>query len=196
MSIRKLTTLPGICGKRKIRQGKVTLGYDCEGAIQAVQGGWIITSRWNSYDLLYHINKELRERPIEWEFRWVRGHQDRKKLKKNQVYGLLPTSMWTKMLNGIGDTSVGMVLLQLNILRRIVCYGEYVQTVKLSPKRSRPVYTTTTTGFEKPRNFGSDDLTSQALKSMIQIGVLSSGHKWHLPKRNVYGVANTCKILV
>lgn len=80
MSIRKLTT--AICGKWKIRQGKVTLGYDCKGAIQAVQGGWIITSRWNSYHLLYHINKELRERPIEWEFRWVRGHQDRKKLKK------------------------------------------------------------------------------------------------------------------
>ena len=61
MSIRKLTTLPGICGKRKIRQGKVTLGYDCKGAIQAaLQDGWIITSsRWNSYDLLYHINKEL-----------------------------------------------------------------------------------------------------------------------------------------
>ena len=71
-----------ICRKNKISKGKVTLGCDCKGAIQAVQGGRIISSRWNSYDLLYHIQKAIRDSPIEWEFRWVRGHQDRKKQKK------------------------------------------------------------------------------------------------------------------
>ena len=60
-----------ICCKKKISSGKVTLGCDRKGAIQAIQDGRIILSRWNSYDLLYHIQKAKRDSPIEWEFRWV-----------------------------------------------------------------------------------------------------------------------------
>ena len=77
----KLTN--AICRKNQICTGKVTLGCDCKGAIQAIQGGRVISSRWNSYDLLYHIQKEIRQSPIDWEFKWVRGHQDRKKKKKD-----------------------------------------------------------------------------------------------------------------
>ena len=52
----KLTN--AICCKKKIHTaGKVTLGCDCKGAIQAIQGEKIISSRWNSYDLLYHIRE-------------------------------------------------------------------------------------------------------------------------------------------
>ena len=73
----KLTN--AICRKKKIHTGKVTLKCDCKGAIQAIQGDRIVSSHWNSYDLLYHIQKEIRHSPIAWEFKWVRGHQDWKK---------------------------------------------------------------------------------------------------------------------
>ena len=69
--------------KKQILTGKVTLGCDCKGVIQAIQGRRIISSRWNSYDLLYHIQKEICQSPIDWELKWVRGHQDRKKKKKD-----------------------------------------------------------------------------------------------------------------
>ena len=81
MSIKKLTN--AICRKKRISTGKVTLGCDCKGAIQAVKGDQIVSSCLNSYDLLYHIQKEIRQSPIDWGFKWVWGHQDRKKKKKD-----------------------------------------------------------------------------------------------------------------
>ena len=73
-----------LCRKKRISTGKVTLGCDCKGAIQAVKGDQIVSSCLNSYDLLYHIQKEIRQSPmIDWEFKWVWGHQDRKKKKKD-----------------------------------------------------------------------------------------------------------------
>ena len=63
MSIKLTNT---ICRKKQISTGKVTLGCDCKGAIQAVKGDQIVSSCLNSYDLLYHIQKEIRQSPIDW----------------------------------------------------------------------------------------------------------------------------------
>ena len=72
-----------ICKKEKIQKGSVTLGCNSEGAIKAVSGTRPVTSRWNSYDILARIKQEIRQSTVEWKFKHVYGHQDKKHKKKN-----------------------------------------------------------------------------------------------------------------
>ena len=71
-----------ICKKEQIHKGSVTLGCDSEGAIKAVSSTRPVTSRWNSYDILERIKKEIRLSTVEWKFKHVYGHQDKKCKKK------------------------------------------------------------------------------------------------------------------
>ena len=71
-----------ICKKEQIHKGSVTLGCDSEGAIKAVSSTRPVTSRWNSYDILERIKKEIRISTLEWTFKHVYGHQDKKRKKK------------------------------------------------------------------------------------------------------------------
>ena len=181
-----------ICRKKKISKGKVTLGCDCKGAIQAVQGGRIISSRWNSYDLLYHIQKAICDSPVEWEFRWVRGHQDRKKQKKKLNIWALTNIEADKDAKRYWKQIIDMEFQLLNTQRRTVRCGECVLMEKLLQRKSLHDYTTII-GFKRPRHSGSDNLTSQVNKSMRLTGAYLKGLKWHLHKQNGSGELSICK---
>jgi hypothetical protein len=42
-----------LCNKWNVQSGKVTIGCDCKGAIAVASGKQMVTSRWNSYDLVF-----------------------------------------------------------------------------------------------------------------------------------------------
>ena len=60
----------------KVTSGLITLGCDNEGAIKAISPDREYNSQWNSYDLLFQIRKELKNSPVQWKFKHVKGHQD------------------------------------------------------------------------------------------------------------------------
>ena len=119
-----------ICKKEKIQKGSVTLGCDSEGAIKAVSGTRPVTSRWNSYDILARIKQEIRLSTLEWKFKHVYGHQDKKRKKKN--LDILPP---TKKQRENGHDIRKTVSLPSHITQRLADYGELSSTKKQSPRR-------------------------------------------------------------
>jgi len=65
-----------IAAKYNIVKGTVTIGCDCEGAINAVSNIFWISTRWTNFDLLKRIQNEIRSSVVHFVFYKVKGHQD------------------------------------------------------------------------------------------------------------------------
>ncbi len=65
-----------VCKKHAVTDGAITIGYDNEGSIKALNNGRTPNCNWNSYDILCAIKHEIAESPIQWTFKWIEGHQD------------------------------------------------------------------------------------------------------------------------
>ena len=72
-----LKTTINLCNQAKITQGSCMVYCDNKGALLASFGSKRPTPRWASYDLLRQIRDQLQRSPIKWNFKHVKGHQDR-----------------------------------------------------------------------------------------------------------------------
>lgn len=66
-----------ICHRAGIRSGKITLGCDGEGALNAIQMEYsVVKSSRKHFDLIYSIRQAIKHSPLQWQFKHVKGHQD------------------------------------------------------------------------------------------------------------------------
>mmetsp|Transcript_8494 Transcript_8494/g.16012 ORF Transcript_8494/g.16012 Transcript_8494/m.16012 type:complete len:1891 (+) Transcript_8494:4302-9974(+) len=59
-----------------ITSGKVMIGCDCQGVLNAVKNVFWVSSRWSNFDLLKRIQYEIRNAKVEYEYYKVKAHQD------------------------------------------------------------------------------------------------------------------------
>ncbi|HEY9817588.1 MAG TPA: hypothetical protein V6D20_17545 [Candidatus Obscuribacterales bacterium] len=60
-----------------LTHGKITIGLDGESALQQAEGDWLLKPCQTDFDLLFDIRQRLKQCPIQCEFRWIKGHQDK-----------------------------------------------------------------------------------------------------------------------
>jgi len=66
----------GLCRRNNVTTGKCTMGCDNTGALSAIFGWKRPTPRWASYDLICMIKYHIKQSPIQWVKKHVKGHQD------------------------------------------------------------------------------------------------------------------------
>ncbi len=68
----------GLCNESRLTQGCIELGCDGEGAVTTMQEilQWNVKSSSKHFDILRSIQHLMRNSPITWKFRHVKGHQD------------------------------------------------------------------------------------------------------------------------
>ena len=68
-----------ICRRWDLHEGQVVIGCDCEPALWNVFGDGEVSTKMSGFNLIRIIRKEMRNTPIKWIARHVRGHQDEHK---------------------------------------------------------------------------------------------------------------------
>ena len=74
-----LSTALAVCKAHNITAGSLELGCDCEGAIKAVTAEDPPKAKSENFDMIWECRHLLKQLPIEVKFRWIKGHQDKKK---------------------------------------------------------------------------------------------------------------------
>jgi len=102
-----------LCKKWDVNHGGVTIGCDCKGALTAISTDKHITSRWNSYDLISSIRREIRDSLITFRFTYIKGHQDRKKsleqLDEWELANIQADSLAKHYLEKFGSRNKGLM---------------------------------------------------------------------------------------
>ena len=73
-----MAALHCICTRHDITEGKVTIGLDGEQALKAVSRDWDPNPADPDEDLIYDIRRKIDKSPLEFGWKWIKGHQDDK----------------------------------------------------------------------------------------------------------------------
>ena len=71
-----ILTVKVLCKNFGVDTGTVTIGCDCEGAINACEGNRSVSCHWKCYDIVCRIKHKLDNLSITFLFKHTDGHQD------------------------------------------------------------------------------------------------------------------------